>query len=102
MELELIYRGSSRQCMDCENYDAEKRLMKKVHIVKTDECYSQDRDNAPYINRKDILREMFKFLAILNVSFGAYGTSSNPVWIAKQDSSVDIEFVSMPMTIRAF
>ena len=101
MELELIYRGSSRQCMDCENYDAENDYEESTYC-ETDECYSQDRDNAPYINRKDILREMFKFLAILNVSFGAYGTSSNPVWIAKQDSSVDIEFVSMPMTIRAF
>ena len=39
IELELIYRGSSRQCMDCENYDAENDYEESTYC-ETYECYS--------------------------------------------------------------
>jgi len=99
MELELIYRTTDRQCEDCQNHDQEHDYEDNSYC-ETEECYSYNNDENH--NRNIIYKEMFKFLALLNVSFGAYGTRSNPVWIAKHDSSVDIEFVSMPMTIRAF
>ena len=44
----------------------------------------------------------FQFLAELNTSFGAYGTKNTPIWIAKEDGTVDTEYVSHPMTYRAF
>lgn len=96
LELEVVYRGKGKQCDDCYYHDDSENNAPESYC-ETDYCYSSnsfDSDKAQ--------KEMFKFLAQLNLSFGSIGTKSNAVWICKNDSSVDLEFVSMPMTIRAY
>nr|BAR34383.1 hypothetical protein [uncultured Mediterranean phage uvMED] len=96
LELEIIYRGSHKQCDDCF-YNDDSEGNPPESFCEDEDCYSADDFNST-----NVQKEMFKFLAQLNVSFGAIGTKSDAVWIAKHDSSVDLEFVSMPMTIRAY
>ncbi len=96
LELEIVYRGKGKQCDDCF-YEDDSEGNSPESFCETDYCYS-DED----FDLSKAQKEMFKFLAQLNLSFGAIGTKSNAVWICKSDSTVDLEFVSMPMTIRAF
>ena len=96
LELEIVYRGKGKQCDDCFYHD-EANEDPRNSYCEDDYCYSSND-----FDLQKSQKEMFKFLAQLNLSFGAIGTKSNAVWICKNDSSVDLEFVSMPMTIRAF
>lgn len=96
LELEIIYRGKGKQCDDCF-YEDDSNENPPETYCEDDYCYSDNNFDLPKAQK-----EMFKFLAQLNLSFGAIGTKSDAVWICKNDSSVDLEFVSMPMTIRAF
>ena len=41
-------------------------------------------------------------LTYLNAAFGSHQSDSTAVWIGKEDSTVDVEFVSMPFTYRAW
>jgi len=97
MELELVYRNKAKQCDNCYEYDNDHDET-MFSFCEDDYCHSGD-SNFDY---HQVNKNLFKFLATLNASFGAIGTKANAVWIAKHDSSVDIEFVSMPMTIRAW
>lgn len=95
LELEIVYRNGQKQCDDCYYHD-DSNDDELSTFCDNDICY-QNEDWDQLKSQK----EMFKFLAQLNLSFGAIGTKSNAVWICKNDASVDLEFVSMPMTIRA-
>jgi len=97
LELEIIYRGKGKQCEDCQFEDEDRDQHMETFCEDGDYCYSPDSFDIDKAKK-----EMFKFLAQLNLCFGAIGTKSHAVWICKNDSSVDLEFVSMPMTIRAF
>jgi hypothetical protein len=95
MELELVYRDGKIQCNDCyeQDYDNDEY---HASFCDTDDC--NDWNTETY----ETGRQAYRFLALLNISFGAYRKSDKAIWIPKYDSSVDIEFVSMPMTIRAW
>ena len=97
LELEIVYRNKSKQCDDCY-YEDDSNNVDLETFCEDEYCYS----SIGNFDFPKAQKEMFKFLAQLNLSFGAIGTKSNAVWICKNDSSVDLEFVSMPMTIRAY
>ena len=105
MELEIIYRNSSQfnneQCEDCRNFDYDHDA--QMETFCEDEYCNSDGDNvdsSPQANKPRV--KAYKMLAELNIAFGAVTKQSKPVWIAKHDSSVDLEYVSMPMTLRAY
>lgn len=94
-------------CSNCEDGDPENCFEEVEFDGQWYGCGDEIRD--PDIDRDDINEKWekyriksFQFLAELNTSFGAYGTKKTPIWIAKEDGTVDAEYVSHPMTYRAF
>lgn len=97
LELEMVYRNAynSEQCDSCYEYDEGEGQSQISYCNDDDYCYRGGASDQDKI-------KAYNFLAELNVAFGAYGTNEKAVWLAKADSSVDVEFVSMPMTLRAY
>ena len=113
MEIETVSRHSSlntEQCDECMDMDAHYASDNDIRISDMNEssrhycmdefCGPNIRSSAPYGD--DYWKDSFTFLTEMNLSFGAAGCKKKPVWIAKYDSSVDVEFVSHPMTKRAW
>ena len=102
MELEVQARNMNmRQCEDCANYDYDNNDSLQTFCDDPDYCYDE-RGSSDLNNGFNFQTASFRFLAEINASFGGVGIRNKPIWIAKQDSSVDLEFVSAPMTIRAY
>ena len=102
MELEVTARNSShRQCEECRDYDYDNDTSLQSFCEEDDYCYDY-RHSEQLSEGFKFDTASFRFLVELNSSFGAVGTRSKPVWIVKDDSSVDLEFVSAPMTLRAY
>lgn len=102
MEIEVIYRNDSSrwsQCSDCREHDYDNDT--SFESFCDDEiCFWTDNDTSHEAANPKI--KAYKLLAQLNIAFGAVTKKSEPVWIVKHDSSVDLEYVSMPMTLRAW
>jgi len=97
---EHFYCDYCNEYSDTDDYDSSECEAEFEH---TDLGYISCGDEHPAPGNYDEFRKAsFKFLAELNLSFGAYGTKTKPVWIAKEDSTVSVEYVSHPMTYRAF
>ena len=102
MELEVTARNAShRQCEECRDYDYDNDTPLQTFCEDDDYCYDY-RHTEQLSEGFKFDTASFRFLVELNSSFGAVGTRSKPVWIVKDDSSVDLEFVSAPMTLRAY
>ena len=113
IELEYISRLSKQdetgwQCDGCAEYDYDNGDDRETFCYDDRTCDEEARGFGSIYNcgDNDEIRKWeensFRFLAELNLSFGAVGTQGKRVWIAKSDSTVDIEFVSAPMTLRAY
>ena len=101
MELEVTARSNQmKQCEDCRDYDYDEEQSLQTFC---DDQYCFDyRGIEPLSAGFTFQTASFRFLAELNASFGGVGIRNKPVWICKDDSSVDLEFVSAPMTLRAY
>ena len=101
MELEVTQRNHFiKQCEDCSAYDYDNDDY-MLTFCGDEYCYDR-RSTEPLVDGFRFETASFRFLVELNASFGGVGIREKPVWIAKQDSSVDAEFVSAPMTLRAY
>ena len=104
MEIEVIYRNNAAsymQCSECREYDEDNDL-ELATFCETAECNSDfEGDDLSNLAANPRVKA-YKFLAELNIAFGAVTKKSEPVWIVKNDATVDLEYVSMPMTLRAW
>ena len=104
MEIEVIYRNNAArytQCDECREYDEDHEVELET-FCDTEFCNSDNADNDTSNLAANPRVKAYKFLAELNIAFGAVTKNSEPVWIVKHDSTVDLEYVSMPMTLRAW
>ena len=104
MEIEVIYRNNAArytQCDECREYDEDHEVELET-FCETEFCNSDNADNDTSNLAANPRVKAYKFLAELNIAFGAVTKNSEPVWIVKHDSTVDLEYVSMPMTLRAW
>ena len=101
MELEVSARSNQmKQCEECRDYDYDEEQSLQT-FCGDDWCYDY-RGSEQLSEGFKFNTASFRFLVELNASFGAIGIRNKPVWICKDDSSVDLEFVSAPMTLRAY
>jgi len=104
MEIEVIYRNNSArytQCDECREYDEDHEVELET-FCDTEFCNSDNANNDDSNLAANPRVKAYKLLAELNIAFGAVTKNSEPVWIVKHDSTVDLEYVSMPMTLRAW
>ena len=108
-ELEYVSRNgtiNSMQCEECADHDEFELGASEPQTYCYDgETCAEDGEYSRSMTENERIEweeKSFKFLAELNLSFGAVGTQAERVWIAKDDSTVDVEFVSAPMTLRAY
>jgi len=102
MEIEIIYRNSSsgyNQCEECREQDYDHDTHMET-FCDDDYCFYAEDDNSHTASSPRV--KAYDMLAKLNIAFGAVTKKSEAVWIAKSDSTVDLEYVSMPMTLRAW
>ena len=102
MEIEVIYRNDSSrwsQCSDCREHDYDNDTNLESFCDDA-YCYWTEDDHSHEAANPKV--KAYTLLAQLNIAFGAVTKKSEPVWIVKHDSSVDLEYVSMPMTLRAW